>query len=673
MADAGGAGELRGGIGPLLFPRSVAIAGASPRLPEPIESVLRGGGPAWGVNPRRAEVEGLECVPSFADLQEAPELALLLVGHAAVEEAFDAAAALGVRSFVLPGLGNEAGRDGPPVIARLAARAAALDAAVVGPNCMGVAVPDGPSPWLGAVPDTFLRGRVAVVAQSGSVGEAFLALRRRVGFRCVVSSGGELSRDAADFLAFFADDEETGAIGLFLETVRRPSAFVAALARCAEAGKPVVCLKVGRSEAGARTALAHTGALVGSADAFSAVLRAYGVVEADDFPELVETLEALGRRRARPRGARVGAVSESGGEGALLADHAEAAGLPFAPLPAELARAVQAEFPNFVSPGNPLDAWAVDEPERVYPRSLELMARSGAFDVLVALVDVSRYRDETGQDWGDPALAALADAVEGTDVFPAVVTVHTVDPPDHVLGLVHERDVALLRGPGVAVRALAALVRWRPRRPPALDGSGPVDLADLLDEAGPLPELESTEVVARYGVPVVEALRATSPDGAAAAAERLGPPVVVKVDGVAHKAAVGGVFLNVGTPEDAAAAAKRLGGRVLVARQVEAGPEAFVGLTRDPDYGPILAVGPGGSSVERLGAGATALAPVDLETARELVAESGVADVEDAVAHALVALGRLAHEHPEIAEVDVNPLVLSPHGAIAVDALVVHG
>ncbi len=527
MADADASSQLRGGIGPLLFPRSVAIAGASPRLPEPVVSVLRGRVPAWGVNPRRAEVEGLPCVPTFADLPETPEAALLLVGPGAVEEAFEAAAAPGVRAFVVPGLGNEAGLEGPPVIARLAARAAELDAAVVGPNCMGVAAPDGPSPWLGAVPDTFVRGRVAVVAQSGSVAEAFLALRRRVGFRCVVSSGGELSRDAADFLAFFADDGETGAIGLFLETVRRPAAFVEALERCAEAGKPVVCLKVGRSEAGARTALAHTGALVGSAEAFSAVLRAYGVVEVDDFPELVETLEAFGRARPRPGGARIGAVSESGGEGALLADRAEAAGLPFEPLPAELARAVQAEFPNFVSPGNPLDAWAVDEPERVYPRSLELLARSGAFDVLVALVDVSRYRDETGQDWGDPVVASLADSVEGTDVFPAVATVHTVDPPDALLELVRDRDLALLRGPGSAVRALAALVRWRPRRPPPPEARTPVDLADLGGGPGPLPELESTEVVARYGIPVVEARRATSPAEAAAAVERLGPPVAV--------------------------------------------------------------------------------------------------------------------------------------------------
>jgi len=669
MANGGGTGELRGGIGPLLFPRSVAIVGASPRTPEPIHSVLRGRVPAWGVHPTNREVNGLPCVPGFADLPERPDLALLLVGHATVEQAFEDALAAGVRAFVVPGLGNEAGPEGPPVAARIAARAAQVDAAVVGPNCMGIAVPDGPSPWIGIVPDTFVRGRVGVVAQSGSVAEACLALPGRVGFRCVVSSGGEGARDAADLLGFLAGDDDTTAVGLFLEAVRRPSAFMEALGRCAEAGKPVVCLKVGRSEAGARVALAHTGALVGSDRAFSAVLAAYGAIRVDDFTDLVETLEALGRAR-RPRGTRIGAVSESGGEAALFADHAEAAGLPFAPLPEALVAELRAEFPNFLAPGNPLDAWAVDDPERVYPRSLELMARSGAFDVLVAQVDDSRYRADTGQDWCGPAVAALADAAEGTELFPVVATVHAVDVPPDLQAFATDRDLPILRGLGAAARALAAAVRWRPRRPPAAAGPR-VDLGDLLDGDGALPELESARIVERYGVPVAPSVRAPSPEDAARAAAELGPPVVVKVDGVAHKAAAGGVVLGVETPEEAAEAARRLGGPVLVARQLAPGPEAFCGVTRDPDFGPILAVGLGGTDVEAHAVGAARLAPVDLDGARELVAAAGLTEGVEDLARTLVALGRIALEHPSVAAVDVNPLILGPDGATAVDALVV--
>jgi acetate---CoA ligase (ADP-forming) len=662
--------DPHGDVRALLFPRSVAVVGASPRTPAPVRSALESGVPAWGVNPGRGEVLGLPCVPTLADLPERPELAVLLVSHARVEQAFGAAAEAGIRAVVLPGLGNEAGVEGLVVAQRIAARAAELGVAVLGPNCMGVAVPGGFSSWIGTVPEDFAAGRVSVVAQSGSIGEALTVLGGRVGFRCVVSSGGEMRCDAADLLALLAADEGTGAIGLFLETVRRPSAFADALALCAEAGKPVVCLKVGRSRAGARAALAHTGALVGSQRAFSALLHAHGAIEVEDFPDLVEALEVLGRRR-RPQGLRTGAISESGGEGALLADHGADAGLLFDPLPAELGAALQAEFPNYLAPGNPLDAWAVDEAERVYPRSLELMIESGAFDILVAQVDLGRSRGASEQDWCAMIVRALADAVEGTDVFPAVTTVHTGDPPPSVLGFAHERDLPLLRGPRASARALAAAARWRPARPVSLDGGPAVDLGDLLTAEGALPELESALVLERYGVPVAARRRAASPDEAAGAAVELGFPVVVKVDGPAHKGSAGGVVLGVSTPEEAAAAAERLGGRVLVARQVPSGPEAFCGMTRDPDFGPVLAVGLGGVDVESASP-AVSLAPLDYDRALALVAAAGFGETGvDTLATTLVALGRLALEHEDVAAVDVNPLILGAEGAVAVDALVV--
>ena len=324
------ASPLRGGIRPLLFPRSVAVVGASDRTAEgaaDLEQVLRGGVPTWFVNPNRPTALGRECFPALTALPEPPECALLLVGHTRAEAAFEDAIAAGVRAVVLPGLGAEAGAEGRAIATRIAARAAESDVAVVGPNCMGVATPGGVSLWIGTVggPDTFVPGHVACVAHSGSIGEAFLACGGRVGFRTVVSAGSELSRDMADFVGYLAEDEGTRAIGLFVETIRRPDAFAAALARAAEAGKPVVCLKVGRSQAAARAALAHSGAVVGSARAFSALLRHHGALEVGDFHELVETLEVLGRRRW-PRGLRIAAVSESGGECGLLADHGEDAG-----------------------------------------------------------------------------------------------------------------------------------------------------------------------------------------------------------------------------------------------------------------------------------------------------------------------------------------------------------
>jgi acetate---CoA ligase (ADP-forming) len=659
-------------VRPLLFPRSVAIVGASPRHARIVEEVVGAGAPAWGVHPTRADVLGLRCFPSVADLPEQPELAALLVGHERVEQAFADALAAGVRAFFLPGLGNEAGADGAEVAKRIAQLAAAEGAVLLGPNCMGVAAPGEVSLWIGTVPDTFRPGRVSVVSQSGSIGEALLGIGPRVGFRCVVSSGGEIVSDAADFLEFFAHDEATGAIGLFLETVRRPQEFAAALARCAEAGKPVACLKVGRSRAAAHAALAHTGAVVGSDRAFSALLRRHGAIEVDDFTALVETLEVLGRSR-RPRGPCIAGVSESGGEGALLADQAEAAGMPFDPLPEQVTADLKARFPNYLSPGNPLDAWAIDEAEVVFPGSIEVLVCSGAFDIVVAQADQSQFRGAEEHVWCFMIVKALAEATAGTDVFPAVTTVSAVDPRPEVAEYALEHDVALLRGPRDAMRALAAAARLR-LPPESVEGGNRVELSDLLAE-GALAEFESALVLERYGVPVAPRARAASADEAATAAAELGFPVVVKVDGPAHKATQNGVVLGLADAEGVRAAADRLGGRVLIARQAEGGVEAFCGMTRDPDFGPVLAVGLGGRAVESLSLAAVSLAPLALEDAKALVAEAPGLETGEAARQALaatlVALGRLAVDHPQISAVDVNPLILSADGAVAVDALVV--
>ncbi len=652
----------------LLFPRSLAVVGASPRNLDAVETVVRSGVRAWGVNPNRDEVAGLECFPSFAGLPQTPESALLLVNHERVEEAFEDAAEAGVRAFVVPGVGAEAGAAAAPTVARLAVRARELGAAMVGPNCMGVVVPDGPMAWIGRAPTTTAPGHVAVLCQSGSVADAFLSLGGRVGFRCIVSSGVEAVTDAADFLSFFAEDEGTQAVGLFLETVRRPDAFVAALESCALAGKIVVCLKVGRSEAAARAALSHTGALVGSKRAFSAVLRRYGAVEVDDFHELVETLEVLGRG-GKPSGTRIAAISESGGECALLADQAEAAGIPFEPLPEELAGLLRAEFPNYLAPGNPLDAWAVADESIVYPRSLELLAESGAFDILVAQADLSQFRDETNDGWCELTLRSLADLRDRTGVFVAGTTVHSADPPRAFQDLARELRLPLLRGPRDSMLALARSARLRPVEGVVAQAAAP-DVSDLLT-AGALSEHRSALVLELVGVPFAPRRQAAAPEEAAQAAEELGYPVVVKRDGPAHKSREGGVVLGLASADAVAAAAAQLGGRVLVAKQVEPGDEILCGMTRDPDFGPVLAVGAGGAAVESLGQVTLAVAPLDHAIAQGLVEDAGVSDPHGVVAQTLVAISSLALAYPEIESIDVNPLVVSPETTVAVDALVV--
>ena len=477
--------------------------------------------------------------------------------------------------------------------------------------------------------------------------------------------------DAADYLAFFAEDPGTRAVGLFLETVRRPDAFVDALRRCAEADKPVVCLKVGRSEAAARAALSHTGALVGSNRAFSAVLRRYSAIEVDDFHELVETLEILGRRR-RPRGMRIAGISESGGECALLADRAEAAGIPFEPLSSDLAARLTGAFPNYLAPGNPLDAWGIADETEVYPRSLELLAASGEFDILVAQADLSQFRDRTNDEWCELTLRTLARLADERDgLFCAMTTVHSADPPRRLPGAragARRRPSARPAGchDRVGTRRASPAVRacCKPRgRARRLRPSVRIRRAPRA-RVGPRPR------ALRRAVRGATA-RSHAGRGSRGSSEEIGTPVVVKLDGPAHKARGGGVVLGVGSPQEASEAARRLGGPVLVARQAEPGAEVLCGMTRDPDFGPILAVGRGGIAVEELDRVALSSAPLDARSAAALVAEAGVDDPHGVVAETLVALGDLGLSNPDIESVEVNPLIVGATDTVAVDALVV--
>src|SRR5579884_3050799 len=236
------------GLRETIAPGAIALVGASTRNPELVANVQRGTAAAFGVHPSAGEVAGLRCVPRMSALPLVPELAVMAVGPATIVPLVREAILHGVRAFVVPGLGVEAGAEASGVAAELARLAEAEGAAILGRNCMGIAVPGGASAWLGTLPSTFHGGGVAIVSQSGSIADAFVALGPRFGYTGVVSVGAETNRDVADWVAFFADDPTTRVIGLFLETVRRPDAFRAALQAAADVGKPVVCLKVGRSE-----------------------------------------------------------------------------------------------------------------------------------------------------------------------------------------------------------------------------------------------------------------------------------------------------------------------------------------------------------------------------------------------------------------------------------------
>ena len=655
-------------VASLVDPSSAAIIGPSLRSAAVVRNMLASGIPVLGVHPTKSDVLGLQCLASISLLPSPPELGVVMLGHERMEAAVYELMDMGTRAFFFPGLGSEAGADGPKIAARIKERAMKNGTMIIGQNCMGIAKPGG-SPWLGSISDSFVDGHVGISAQSGSIAEAFTTIGPRIGFRFIASTGSELNRDVSDFMSFMADDEQTRAIGIFIETIRRPEAFIKALEKCASAGKPVVALKVGKSGVAKRIALAHTGAVVGSNQAFSATLKRFSAIEVEDFPEMVETLEVLGKKR-RPKGVRISAVSESGGECGLLADRAEENGVIIAPLPAATATALNKEFPNYQHPQNPLDAWGVDTPEIVFPRSMELLAESGAYDTLIAQVDISRYRGEDELVWCSMIVESLGKTADKFDIAPAVVSVHAVDAPEQIIQLCAKYDIPLLRGINSAMQALGRAGNWKQSLPRVKDFGKPLAIAALPNIDGALAEFESAQILELYGVPIASRMRVTSTAQVRDAVTSLGFPVVVKSDGPAHKSASGGVILNIMDQSSAIAAVEKLGGSAFIARQVPRGVEALVGMVRDEEFGPILAVGHGGITVESKKP-VTMLGPVDLETAKTMVAQSGLDDPHGVLAQTLVTLGRIALEHPRIVEIDVNPMIITAEETIAVDALVV--
>jgi len=652
----------------LIDPASSVIIGPSIRSAAVVRNMLSSGTPVQGVHPSKSEVLGLNCVPSIADLSRTPELAVVMVGHERMENAVYELMDRGTRAFFFPGLGSEAGAEGPKIASRIRERAAENGSMIIGQNCMGIAKPGG-SPWIGSISDSFVKGHVGISAQSGSIAEAFTTIGPRIGFRFIASTGSELNRDVSDFMNFMADDEQTRAIGIFIETIRRPEAFIEALEKCAQAGKPVVALKVGKSGVAKRIALAHTGAVVGSNQAFSATLKRFSAIEVEDFPEMVETLEVLGKKR-RPKGVRVSAVSESGGECGLMADRAEQNGLTFAVLPEKTAVQLNKEFPNYQHPQNPLDAWGVDAPEVVFPRSMEILAESKAYDTLVAQVDISRFRGDDELVWCNMIVESLGKTAEKYDISPAVVSVHSVDAPQSILDICAKYELPLLRGINSAMQALGRAGAWKKAATLHQEFGKPIEISDVVTRTGALPEYESAEILERYGVPIASRKRVTSASQAAAVAKSLGFPVVVKSDGPAHKSAGGGVILNINSEDEATAAVEKLGGSAFIAAQIPKGLEALVGMVRDEEFGPILAVGHGGVTVESKKP-VTMLGPIDLDTAKAMVQEAGLDDTHGVLARTLVTLGRISKEHPEIVEIDVNPMIVYDKATIAVDALVV--
>ncbi|MGD9958231.1 acetate--CoA ligase family protein [Nocardioides sp.] len=665
----------------MLEARTVAVVGASDR-PDSFgwrmtTEVLRSPGftRVHLINPGRSTVLGEPCLPSLADVPNPVDLVLLGVPDAALVDQVRLASARGDAGAVVFGSAHGVRDD-------LVSAAAGLE--LCGAGCMGfINVTRGVRAIGYLERDPLPPGPIALVTHSGSVFSAMLRTHRRLHYSLVVSSGQELVTTTADYLAQALSMPETQVIGLVLETLRDVPALRAGLAAAAERDIPVVALTVGSSVVGTALVDAHSGALAGSDAAWEALFAAYGVHRCDDLATFTDSLElfAVGRRIRHP-GAGIATVHDSGAERVLVADVAERTGVPFAPL----APATTQRLTELLDPGlqatNPLDVWGGGaSTEDLFTNCLTALADDAAVEVVALAVDLVTEYD------GDDAFPRALTRVQAATDKPVVVLSNLASAIDQPLA-------ATLRAQGIPVlegtrSGLIALRHLREQAAPALLGTTPIDLDRQRQWTERLVtgEVEALALLMDYGVSVVHSELAASEEAAVAVARRLGHPVVLKTANpeVSHKVDVDGVWL--GLADDAAvrtayAALGRLGAQVEVQRHVPAGVELAIGIWRDPLLGPLLVVAAGGTLVELLDDRVVALAPVTADTARDLVARLKVArllaghrgtlpgDLE-AVVDTIVAVSDLAHElGDQLDALDVNPLIVTAAGAVAVDALV---
>jgi acetate---CoA ligase (ADP-forming) len=669
---------------PLFDPRSVAIVGASD---DPAKwgnwlgrGALRGEHrrPVYLVNRKGGTVLGRSAYRSLGELPDAPELVVLAVPAAAFEQTVDDALAAGARALIgiTAGLGERGDEEGARE-RELVLRVRDAGAVLLGPNCLGVY--DSASD-LGLSSNEFPPGSIGLVSQSGNLALelGILARQAGLGFSRFASIGNQADVDLAELVTALAEHAETDVIAVYAEDFRDGRAFVDATAA---AGKPVVILTVGASEAGARAARSHTGALVSDGAVVAAAARAAGARVVKTPHAMIDLIQAL--VRARPlRGDRIAVVGDGGGHGAVACDVAAAAGLELPRLSDGLAADLAAHLPDTAATRNPVDlAGGGEQDFYSYAKVSRTLLESGEIDgVLLTgyFGGYAEYSEHFATLEGDVA-REITVAVADTG---RPMVAHSMYPDSPTAQALRDGGVPVYTAIEAAAGALAGL-RTRPR---------PVGAPPLPPPAtGPIEPgyFGSRALLEAAGVPFAPARPVTGPEEALAAAGELGYPVVVKAVDALHKSDAGGVV--VGIPDPAALVVAVHGlidrlapGTISVERMapLQEGVELIVGARTDPRFGPVAMVGMGGIHAEVFEDVAVDLAPLDPVGAERLLRSlrgapllAGVRgrpplDV-GAAARAAAALSHVAAARPDVAEIEINPLLVTPSGATALDARVI--
>ena len=682
----------------LLSPRSVAIVGASddPRRigGRPLSYLLRHGfeGDILPVNPTRDEVQGLRTYPSLADIDQDVDFVLVAVKASLVPDVVEQAVARRAKTCMIFSSGfAEIGPVGQALQDEVVETARAGGVRLIGPNCLGVfnAATGFYPTFTGAVVDPAAPTGIAIASQSGAYGShIYVAMKvRGLGCRYWLTTGNEADLETAEAIELLVEDDDVQMIAAYAESVKDGARLCRALEAARAACKPVVFMKVGRSEAGARAANSHTASMAGEDAIYDAVLRQYGAVRARTTDEMLDILYAA-QPRIYPAGRRLGLVTISGGGGVLMADAAEEAGLDLVEMP-EAAQAALKELVPFAAPRNPVDVTAQFFNDlSLVTKFIRMMLEEGGYDALVGF-----WTSVAGSPLvADEFIVRLRDGLEG---FDDRLIIHSLIAPPEIQALYEAQGSPCFEDPSRAVVAMAALMRFGEAFARPASSTPPTAEAEALP-AGALSEQQAKEVLAAAGLPMVADILATTAAEAEMAAAKFGLPCAFKIASpdIQHKTDVGGVSLGVGVDEAAgafnammeraafAADGAQIDG-VLVSPMVDEGVECILGVVNDPVFGPVVMFGLGGVFAEVLNDVAFRRAPFDRATAREMIDEirgrkmlDGVrgqpaADIS-ALADAASRLSIFAATHQdEIESVEMNPIRALPDKAIALDALIV--
>jgi len=652
-------------------PKSVALIGAS-NTPgklgyDVLYNLINAGlqGPIYPINPKADEILGLKVYKDIASTPLPADLAVFLIPSRMVAGAIEECGRAGVKAaVVVTGGFAEAGEEGEKLQAELAAKARQYGVRVIGPNCQGVNSPY--SNLCASWPLITTRGRIAFISQSGTVGAALIdwASQEHLGFSAFVSLGNRADVDEADCIQYFNEDPHTRVIALYMEGVKRPYVFMESLSK---AIKPVVILKAGRTARGKVAAESHTKSLAGSDEIYNAIFRRYKTYRADNLEELYDFSKALAYME-KPKGRRLLHISSSGGAAILAIDEAEKYGLE-SPAPSQaLKEKLKAFLPAHCGVSNPIDLTgdAITDPT-LYSRSIE--AAKSDYDTSVVI-------------FGDPIHGA-SDIVTGKGEL--VVFCGGADVEREETALMHKKGIPVFPTPERGVRALAQFFAFDEAK---------VQRAEEGHASAPalMPAPEAVKLLKKNKIPAVDAKLAVTAKEAAAFAKKFGKPVALKIASadISHKTDVGGVRLNVEKKNvtkvfgsmmrsvKGKVRKERLDGITISPMAKPGGVEVIIGVITDPQYGPAMMFGLGGIFTEIYKDVQFCLLPAKEKEFTEMIRGiTGYAVLAGArgqkpkdlkaIVGVMKALSKLVMDHPEIDQIDLNPVLVYEKGAMVVD------